>query len=303
MTSSPRVVLITGCSDNSLGSALALALHAYGGLRVLAAARDVNKMSSLTSAGIETFTLDVTSAPSIASLVEEISALTNNTLHMLINSVGGGHYEPFLHLDLNAAKALFDVNVWGYVAVTQAFLPLLISCVSASAGRKSTIVNNTSISSELRTPFHSAYSASKAAMAAFNDIQRIELAPLGINVVDLKTGSLASNFNQNKSNPYDLPADSPYRPIRDDVLRVVSGEVTEAYAEDRHVWAKHVVHDLMKNVDAPPAHIWRGGAAGTIQVSSKLDSVLPAGVGDGSFQRLGGLDKLAGLLAQKRGVE
>jgi 1-acylglycerone phosphate reductase len=301
MAASPRIVLVTGCSDGSLGSALALALDAYGGVRVLAAARDINSMSALTSAGIEVFSLDVTCPRSIASLVKDVSTATNSRLHMLINSVGRGHYEPFLHLDLDAAKALFDVNVWGYVGVTQAFLPLLLS--SASGGGKSTIVNNTSISSELRTPFHSAYSASKAAMAAFNDIQRIELAPLGINVVDLKTGSLSSNFAKNKSNTYELPADSPYQPIRDDVVRVISGEATEAYAEDRHVWARNVVGDLLKKADAPPARIWRGGAAGTVQVSSKLDGMLPAGVGDRSFEGLGGLEKLAGLLAEQRGGE
>lgn len=221
MSTRPRTALITGCSDASLGSALALVLHARDDWRVFATARSKAHMTSLTTSGITTFELDVTSPSSITSLASEISALTNGHLDMLINTVGGGHYEPFLHLDIAKAKALFDVNVWGYVSVTQAFLPLLLA--TAECGRSAVVVNNTSISSVLRTPFHSAYSTSKAAMAMFNDIQRIELAPLGVKVVDLKTGSLRSRFQENKSNVYELPGDSPYQLTRDDVLKVVRG--------------------------------------------------------------------------------
>jgi short-subunit dehydrogenase len=300
MSLAQRTVLITGCSDNSLGSALALALQKNGDLQVFAAARDTSKMTALSSAGIKTFTLDVTSPESINSLVEEMTQSTKGRLDMLINSVGGGHYQPFLHLDIEKAKQLFDVNVWGFVATTQAFLPLLLANAEpGKKGRKSVVVNNTSISSVLRTPYHSAYSASKAAMAMFNDIQRIELEPLGIKVVDLKTGSLESNFGENKTNPYELPEDSPYQPIKDEVMRVVTGETTEEYAEDRKAWAKNVVKDLMKNFDSPPTEIWRGGAAGTIQVSSKMDSILPDYLSDGSFQGLGGLDKLGRMLEKK----
>ncbi|OSS50466.1 hypothetical protein B5807_04966 [Epicoccum nigrum] len=300
MSLAQRTVLITGCSDNSLGSALALALQKNGDLQVFAAARDTSKMTALSSAGIKTFTLDVTSPESINSLVEEMTQSTKGRLDMLINSVGGGHYQPFLHLDIEKAKQLFDVNVWGFVATTQAFLPLLLANAEpGKKGRKSVVVNNTSISSVLRTPYHSAYSASKAAMAMFNDIQRIELEPLGIKVVDLKTGSLESNFGENKTNPYELPEDSPYQPIKDEVMKVVTGETTEEYAEDRKAWAKNVVKDLMKNFDSPPTEIWRGGAAGTIQVSSKMDSILPDYLSDGSFQGLGGLDKLGRMLEKK----
>lgn len=300
MSSAQRTVLVTGCSDNSLGSALALALQKHGDLQVFAAARDTSKMTALSSAGIKTLELDVTSSESIKALVEEVTHLTKGKLDILINSVGGGHYRPFLHLDIDKAKQLFDVNVWGFVATTQAFLPLLLANAEpGKKGRKSIVVNNTSISSVLRTPYHSAYSASKAAMAMFNDIQRIELEPLGIKVVDLKTGSLESNFGDNKSNPYELPADSPYQPIKDDVMKVITGETTEAYAEDRKAWAKNVVKDLMKNPDSPPPQIWRGGAAGTIQATSKMDSILPDYLSDGSFQGLGGLDKLGKVLEKK----
>ncbi|KAH9826540.1 NAD(P)-binding protein [Teratosphaeria destructans] len=303
MSGTKRTVLITGCSDHSLGSALALALHQHGEWHVLATARETSHMAALKQAGIPTLLqLDVLSDDSIQALVDQVSTLTVGPLDMLINSVGGGHYEPFLHLDLRKARRLFDVNVWGFVAVTQAFLPLLMkSADPAPAGRKSIIVNNTSISSVLRTPFHGAYSASKAAMSAFNDTQRVELAPLGIRVVELKTGSLESNFSVHRTNEIDLPADSPYQPIREDVLKVISGEKTEAYAEDQAKWAEDVVSDLLKHLDDPPAQIWRGGAAGTVRTAKAVEAVLPVGVSDAQFQKLGGLDKLGRLLAERQG--
>ena len=301
MANNGRTALITGCSDNSLGSALALALKAHGGCRIFATAQDTDHMTTLQQKGIEIFELDVTSDASIKALVEQISSLTSNSLDMVINSVGGGHYMPFFHHDLQQAKALFDVNVWGFVAVTQAFLPLLMNAAEPAKkdGKRSIIVNNTSISSVLRTPYHSAYGASKAAMAAFNDAQRIELAPFGVKVVDLKTGSLESNFRDNKTNAFELPADSPYQPVTEEVMKVITGDITEEYAEGRDEWAKNVVADLLKHPYDPPAQIWRGGAAGLIQVSSALEGVIPAGTGDSQFRNLGGLDKLEKILAEK----
>lgn len=290
-----KTVLVTGCSDNSLGAALAIALHEQD-LRVFATARNLSKTSSLKVVGIECIELDVLSPESISSCVAEISKLTEGALDMLINNAGRGHYMPFLHLDLQAAKEVFELNVWSYLAVTQAFLPLLMKNASpAASGKKSYLVNNTSISSVLRTPFHSTYGASKAAMAAFNDAQRIELRPFGIRVIDLKTGSTESNFSENRSNEVELPPDSPYKPIEAEVKNVITGAATEAYAEDQTTWARNVAKDLLQ--DSPPDQIWRGGAAGRIQLTNALP--VPDSMGDPSFMKLGGLDKLEKMLMKE----
>jgi len=292
---SQRTVLITGCSDNSLGAALALALHAQK-LHVFATARNLSKTSSLQNAGIECLELDVLSAESIKSCVAQVTRLTGGTLDILINNAGRGHYMPFLHLDLRKARDLFELNVWSYLEVTQAFLPLLMKNASpAPTGKKSLLVNNTSISSVLRTPYHSAYSASKAAMAMFSDTQRIELRPFGIHVIDLKTGSTTSTFGEHRSNDLDIPDDSPYKPIEDDVKNVITGAATEAYAEDQTKWAENVASDLLKV--NPPDQVWRGGSAGTIQLTNALP--LPISVGDPAFKNLGGLNKLEKILADK----
>ena len=173
MSNSKRTVLITGCSDGGLGAALAIAFH-EAGLRVYATARNPSKMTHVGSLGIETLTLDVQSDVSIAACVSKVT-----DLDILVNNPGGAYSMPVSDLSIPEAKKLFDLNVWSYLAVTQAFLPLLLKS-------KGMIVNQTSIVSAISIPFQSAYNASKAAMAMFSDSQRLELQPFGITVVDLR---------------------------------------------------------------------------------------------------------------------
>jgi 1-acylglycerone phosphate reductase len=163
MASSKRTVLITGCSEGGMGAALAIAFH-EAGLHVYATARDLSKMTQLASLGIETFVLDIQSDSSIANC---ISKLSSRNLDILVNNAGASASMPISDLSLPEAKKIFDVNVWSQLAVTQAFLPLLLKS-------KGIIVNQTSVVSTTAVPFQSAYGASKAAMAMFSDSMRLE---------------------------------------------------------------------------------------------------------------------------------
>jgi hypothetical protein len=99
-----RTVLITGCSPNSLGHSLALALHARG-LRVFATARDPTKLQSLRDKGIECFRLDVCDGESIRESVESVRDATRDEdgggrgeegrLDILVNNAGGGKSSLF----------------------------------------------------------------------------------------------------------------------------------------------------------------------------------------------------------------
>lgn len=101
---------------------------------------------------------------------------------------------PVSDIFIAKAKELFDLNVWSYLAVTQAFLPLIIKS-------KGMIVNQTSISSVCANPFISPYNALKAAIASSSESQRLEFAPFGVRIVDLKTGSVhpISTMGRNRS--------------------------------------------------------------------------------------------------------
>lgn len=72
--------------------------------------------------------LDVTSAESINALVADLKLrLPEGTLDILVNNAGIGATGPLIEVDLLTAKRIYDVNVLGLLAVTQAFVPMLIA--------------------------------------------------------------------------------------------------------------------------------------------------------------------------------
>ncbi len=273
MSSSKRTVLITGCSDGGLGAALAIAFH-EAGLHVYATARDPSKMTQIASRGIETLTLDVLSDSSVATCVSNLSSLD-----ILVNNAGGAYSMPVSDLSIPEAKKLFDLNVWSYLTVTQAFLPLLLK----SEGM---IVNQTSVVSITAVPFQSAYNASKASMAMFSDSQRLELEPFGITVVDLKTGAVTSNLikNQKEAGSVSLPKDSIYEPAKDAVESAMRNDQFADSGMPAQQWAGQVVQDLLKK--RPPPTIWRGGKARL----GWIGTFLPHGMLDGMMKKMTGLD-------------
>jgi 1-acylglycerone phosphate reductase len=275
-----KSVLITGCSDGGLGAELAVAFH-KAGCKVYATARSTARMTHLSDLGITTLELDVLSDKSIANCVSQLSHLD-----ILVNNAGGGYNMPVSDLDIPEAKRLFDLNVWSGISVTQAFLPLLLES-------KGMIVNQTSVLSVIGIPFQSAYNASKAAMAMFSNIQRQELQPFGIKVVELKTGIVRSNFlkNQGTAVSTTLPENSIYAPARERIEEHLRGDAAEAIGADAGTWAADVVQDLMKA--KPPPFIWRGSQAGFI----RLTTLLPATMMDGQFKKISGIDVLEKKLA------
>jgi hypothetical protein len=80
------------------------------------------------------------------------------------------------------------------------------------------VVNISSVSGVLTTPFAGPYCASKAAFNAASDALRMELAPFGVKVVTVQPGGIQSAFGSNASNAVSLGPDSPYQAIKTRVL-------------------------------------------------------------------------------------
>jgi NAD(P)-dependent dehydrogenase (short-subunit alcohol dehydrogenase family) len=121
-----KTVLITGCSSGGLGSALATAFREQG-FHVFATARNPAKVGALAGEdGIEVLPLDVTSAESIASCMAQVRKRTDGRLDVLVNNAGSVAFGPLVHAPVAKGKAIYDVNVWGPLAVVQAFTPLLM---------------------------------------------------------------------------------------------------------------------------------------------------------------------------------
>jgi NAD(P)-dependent dehydrogenase (short-subunit alcohol dehydrogenase family) len=180
-----KSVVITGASTG-IGRACALHLDRLG-WRVFAGVRKESAFASLraeASPGLVPILLDVTDRQSIknaAKLVAE--AVGPAGLSGLVNNAGVPLGGPIEFLDLDEVRAQFEVNVFGVLAVTQAFLPLL----RLGRGR---VVNISSISGLVAGPFVSPYSASKFALEAFSDSLRLEVRRWGIHVSLVEPGAI-----------------------------------------------------------------------------------------------------------------
>ncbi|KAL2782604.1 hypothetical protein BJX66DRAFT_320310 [Aspergillus keveii] len=195
MPLSKRSILITGCSPGGVGHALALEFASHN-LRVFATARSLGSLSSLKEKGIETFELDVINSESIIALRDEITNRTGGKLDMLFNNAGTMYEAPAIEADSTRVRGMFETNVFGLFEMVSAFAPLLLaSSASTSTTRNPpVIINTSSILSRLPFPFSAAYNASKAAVATYSDTLRIELEPLGIKVVTLFMGTVATHL-------------------------------------------------------------------------------------------------------------
>jgi 1-acylglycerone phosphate reductase len=121
-----ETILITGCSDGGIGSALALTFQQRG-FQVFATARDITKMSKLKDLpNVTLLTLDITDSKTIERAVDTVAKETGGSLDFLVNNAGRNHFMPILDENIEKTKDLFNTNVWGPLAVTQAFSPLVI---------------------------------------------------------------------------------------------------------------------------------------------------------------------------------
>jgi NAD(P)-dependent dehydrogenase (short-subunit alcohol dehydrogenase family) len=180
-------VVITGASTG-IGAACALALDKLG-YRVFAGVRDKADGETLTaSAGprLMPIGLDVTDSASIAAAVHTVRAMVGEQgLAGLVNNAGIAVAGPVELLPITEWRRQFEVNVFGLVAVTQAFLPLL----RQGQGR---IINMGSISGRVAMPFMAPYSASKHALSGLTDALRLEVQSWGIRVALIEPGAIAT---------------------------------------------------------------------------------------------------------------
>ncbi|MCJ1304728.1 hypothetical protein MMC08_007541 [Hypocenomyce scalaris] len=289
---SKKTILITGCSQGGLGDALARAFSRRGH-RVIATGRNPSKLAHFKAQNIETLTLDVLSASSISSCIAAVANLTSNgSLDILINNSGAYYSMPLADASISESRTLFDLNVWSVLAVTQAFLPLLLK--SPHGGM---VVNQTSIASVVPNPMAGIYNMSKAAVAQMTDNLRVELAPFGLKVVDLKTGAVSSKLFETQATVR-LPEGSIYSPAREAVEKDMRGASVKKDNVDSETWAEQVVGDLL--MTKPKIRIWRGGNTFPVWFARRF---MPYSFLDGQVAKLGGLNVVREKLTEMKHLQ
>ncbi|KAL2621186.1 hypothetical protein R1flu_001391 [Riccia fluitans] len=184
------VVLITGCSDGGIGSALAKEFAAAG-CQVIATARSLNSMFQLSvHPNVRTMELDVTNFDMVKAVVQSLEQ-ENGRIDILVNNAGVPCVAPVAELPLTNLEKSFQTNVFGPIALIQAVFP------GMAARGEGKIVNVGSITSYSYAPWAGGYISSKAAIEALTDALRMELKPFGLQVMLVLPGAITSNFGKN----------------------------------------------------------------------------------------------------------
>jgi NAD(P)-dependent dehydrogenase (short-subunit alcohol dehydrogenase family) len=183
--------LVTG-ANRGFGRALAAELLARGAT-VYAGARNP---ASVDLPGARPIALDVTDPASIAAAAAAAPDVT-----LLINNAGAMPGADLLHADLDAIRAEFDVHMFGTLAVSRAFAPL----IAANGGGG--ILNVLSALSWVSFPDAGAYCAAKSAAWSMTNALRVQLAPQGIRVAGLHVGYMDTDMVASVTAPKSDPAD------------------------------------------------------------------------------------------------
>ena len=207
------VAIVTG-ANQGIGFQIAKDLVAHG-FTVLIGSRHLERgEAAAKKVGLDAIALqlDVTNQASIAAATERVRKELGR-LDVLINNAAISNtrrrpdqtVEEYAQLNrpsnvpLEEVRAVFETNVFGVVAVTQAMLPLLREAPSArivnvSSGAGS-LTRNADPAHPGRSLFGPTYAASKTALNAMTLAMAIELEPTGIKVNAVSPGFIKTNLN------------------------------------------------------------------------------------------------------------
>ena len=187
-----KSVLITGCSSG-IGLKTAELLR-NNNWSVFATARQEDDLKMLESLNLKPIQLDLNDITSINNCVNFVKSYSEGSLQAIVNNAGYGLPGAIEDLTYDDIKKQFNVNLFGSIELTNQLLPELIN------QKKSSIVYVSSLVGRMSLPFMGAYSATKFAMEAIADAQRIELSNTPIQVSLIEPGPIYTNFSKNCAN-------------------------------------------------------------------------------------------------------
>jgi NAD(P)-dependent dehydrogenase (short-subunit alcohol dehydrogenase family) len=181
-----EIAVITGASTG-IGAATAREL-ARRGFHVLAGVRRDRDADVIRAPGIEPLIIDITNPDHVQALATRVREdPQGRPVRALVNNAGIGVNVPVEAFAIDEWRNLFEVNLFGHVAVTQALLPALIR----SKGR---VVNISSVGGKIAMATYGPYASTKFALEAVSDSLRRELAPTGVRVVVVEPGAVRTEM-------------------------------------------------------------------------------------------------------------
>lgn len=249
--STKKTLFVTGVSSGFgkalANEALAAGHRVIGTLRNDAARVEFEQHASQRAFGR---CLDVTDFAAIDPVVAEVEA-TLGPVDVLVNNAGYGHEGIFEESALDEMRQQFEVNVFGAVAVTKAFVPFF------RQRRAGHIINITSMGGFITMPGIAYYCASKFALEGISDTLSKELEPFGIAVTAVAPGSFRTDWagrSMRRSQRSVADYDASFDPIRNERQAKSGKQLGDPVKAARAMLA-------LIDCDAPPAHLLLGSDA------------------------------------------
>lgn len=195
----PSTVLVTG-GNSGIGKELAGRLHGRGH-RVVVAGRREDALAKVVDAhpGLEHIVLDQGDPASIAECRGIVDARYPD-LNVLVNSAGVIMTEDLTDpADLVKAEDTIGINLLGPIRLTSALLPVLRGKPGA------TIITLSSGLGFVPRNQYATYCASKAALHSYVQSLRVQVAPLGVDVVEVIPPGVQTEMMGDVVNPAALP--------------------------------------------------------------------------------------------------
>lgn len=175
------VALVTGAASG-IGYATAQLLsrhgfHTFGTSRSSAPENDD---------AVEMLSLEISDDTSARHCVDTVIDRAGR-LDVLVNNVGGGIAGAVEETSITEGQAVFEVNLWGAVRMTQAVLPVM------RAQRSGRVIVMSFAPMLVGIPFRGAYCASKFALESMFDALRFEVVGSGVHVSIIKPGAVATH--------------------------------------------------------------------------------------------------------------
>jgi NAD(P)-dependent dehydrogenase (short-subunit alcohol dehydrogenase family) len=193
-----KVAVVTGAASG-MGRSLALQLVREGALLAVSdvdtdGLAETARLAREAGAQVYEQRLDVADEAGVTAYAETVAA-HYGAVHLVLNNAGIALTGDVEHLTVKDVARIVDVDFWGVVHGTLAFLPHLI------ASGEGTLVNTSSLFGLIAMPGQSAYNAAKFAVRGFTEALREEMLIAGhpVTVTCVHPGGIKTNIVRNST--------------------------------------------------------------------------------------------------------
>lgn len=190
-----KVVWITGASSG-IGEAVAIEMAKSGARLILSARRELELERVATLAGeagapdVLVLPFDITDEARFPDLVRQVTDRFGR-IDLLFNNAGISQRSRCIDTEMRTYRHLFEVDVFGQIALTKQVLPVMISQKSGHIAVTSSVAGKVGVSSR------TAYCAAKHAIMGFFDALRTEVGPDNIRVTCITPGFIKTDISLN----------------------------------------------------------------------------------------------------------